>query len=145
MATAGYSSFRKKVIYPSIRIGVSLLAVLAIGFASWLETNESVDSCTFKNSLSFHQVHLYQNISSNLTTPDSVSFGLWKTCYFYSLNCTCSPTNIKYEPGMKQDELNNKFILIINAQIFLIFSKLQPNIWLHHLELLQPHYQGLHL
>lgn len=114
------TTFGKKVVYPSIRFGVLFLAALAIGFASWLETNESVDSCTFKNSLSFQQIHLYQNISSNLTTPDSVSIGLWKSCYFYSLNCTCSPTNIKYQPGkvykMKLNSKKYKAYLYLDIQ-----------------------------
>ncbi|KAI8884172.1 hypothetical protein K501DRAFT_332844 [Backusella circina FSU 941] len=91
-------SFSQLVLLPKIRIGLILLAVLAIGFGSWLETNESVSSCSFKSSLAMHQVFLYRNISSNLTTPDSVTFGLWRHCYIYALNCSCSPVNMKYQP-----------------------------------------------
>ncbi|CEP10641.1 hypothetical protein [Parasitella parasitica] len=83
-----YGPFVERVLLPALRIGLLLLIVLAIGFGSWLETNESTGDCAFKNSMSFHQVYLYRNITSNLTTPDSVSFGLWKTCYFYALNCS---------------------------------------------------------
>lgn len=94
-----YGPFVERVLLPALRIGLLLLIVLAIGFGSWLETNESVGDCSFKSGISFHQVHLYRNITSNLTTPDSVSFGLWKSCYFYALNCSCTPTNLRYQPG----------------------------------------------
>jgi hypothetical protein len=97
-----YGPFVRRVMLPAFRIGLLLAALLAIGFGSWLETNDSFESCSFKNSMSFHQVYLYRNISSNLTTPDSVSFGLWKSCYFYALNCSCTLTNLYYEPGKKK-------------------------------------------
>ncbi|KAI8047349.1 uncharacterized protein B0P05DRAFT_566204 [Gilbertella persicaria] len=96
-----YGPFVEQVFMPSLRLACLLFAVLAIGFASWLETNDSIQDCTFKNSMSFHQIQLYRNISSNVTTPDSVSFGLWKSCYFYALNCTCSPTNLRYQPDIQ--------------------------------------------
>ncbi|KAG2236295.1 hypothetical protein INT48_001358 [Thamnidium elegans] len=83
-----YGPFVERVLLPSVRIAALLLAVLAIGFGSWLETNDNASSCSFKSSMSLHQVFLYRNISSNLTTPDSVSFGLWKHCYMYALNCS---------------------------------------------------------
>ncbi|KAG1150903.1 hypothetical protein G6F37_005984 [Rhizopus arrhizus] len=35
-----------------------------------------------------------------MTTPDSVSFGLWKHCYIYALNCSCSPANLRYQPDV---------------------------------------------
>ncbi|GAA5804812.1 hypothetical protein HPULCUR_010320 [Helicostylum pulchrum] len=95
-----YGPFVERVLLPSVRIGALLLAVLAIGFGSWLETNDNASSCSFKSSMSMHQVFLYRNISSNLTTPDSVSFGLWKHCYMYALNCSCTPTNLKYQPDV---------------------------------------------
>ncbi|GAA5813058.1 hypothetical protein MFLAVUS_006525 [Mucor flavus] len=95
-----YGPFVERVLLPSVRIGALLLAVLAIGFGSWLETNDNASSCSFKSSMSLHQVFLYRNISSNLTTPDSVSFGLWKHCYMYALNCSCTPTNLKYQPDV---------------------------------------------
>lgn len=96
---ASSGSFFQLVLLPKIRIGLILLGVLAIGFGSWLETNTSVSSCSFKSSLAMHQVFLYRNISSNLTTPDSVTFGLWRHCYIYALNCSCSPIDMKYQPG----------------------------------------------
>ncbi|KAI9336446.1 hypothetical protein BD770DRAFT_296732, partial [Pilaira anomala] len=95
-----YGPFLEQVVLPAVRIGALLLAVLAIGFGSWLETNDNASSCSFKSSMSLHQVYLYRNISSNLTTPDSVSFGLWKHCYMYALNCSCTPTNLKYQPDV---------------------------------------------
>ncbi|KAK4515067.1 transcription regulator gal80 [Mucor velutinosus] len=95
-----YGPFVERVLLPALRIGLLLLILLAIGFGSWLETNESITDCSFKSSMSFHQVYLYRNITSNLTTPDSVSFGLWKTCYFYALNCSCTPTNLRYQPDV---------------------------------------------
>ncbi|KAI7900461.1 uncharacterized protein BX663DRAFT_517711 [Cokeromyces recurvatus] len=95
-----YGPFVERVFLPAFRISVLFLALLAIIISSWLETNDSIESCAFRNTMSFHQVHLYRNISSNLTIPDSVSFGLWKSCYFYALNCTCSSTNLKYQPDI---------------------------------------------
>ncbi|KAI8637293.1 hypothetical protein BD408DRAFT_478203 [Parasitella parasitica] len=95
-----YGPFVERVLLPTLRIGLLLLIVLAVGFGSWLETSESISDCSFKSSMSFHQVYLYRNITSNLTTPDSVSFGLWKTCYFYALNCSCTPTNLRYQPDV---------------------------------------------
>jgi hypothetical protein len=94
-----YGPFVQRVLLPTLRIGTILLALLAICLASWLETNESFDSCSFKSSMALHQVFLFRNITSNLTTPDSVSFGLWKHCYVYALNCSCTPTNLNYQPG----------------------------------------------
>lgn len=94
-----YGPFVERVLFPSVRIGALFLAVLAIGFGSWLETNDNIESCSFRSSMSMQQVFLYRNISSNLTTPDSVSFGLWKHCYMYALNCSCTPASLKYQPG----------------------------------------------
>jgi hypothetical protein len=102
-----YGPFVERVILPSARIGALFLAVLAIGLGSWLETNDTIGDCSFKSSMSMHQVLLYRNISSNLTTPDSVSFGLWKHCYMYALNCSCTPASLKYQPGK-----NNCIIMI---------------------------------
>ncbi|ORE01559.1 hypothetical protein BCV72DRAFT_258727 [Rhizopus microsporus var. microsporus] len=95
-----YGPFVEHVLLPAIRIGVLALSILAIGFGSWFETNETINDCTFKSTMSMHQVFLYRNITSNLTTPDSVSFGLWKHCYIYALNCSCSPTNLRYQPDV---------------------------------------------
>lgn len=97
-----YGPFVEYVVLPAIRIGVLLLSILAIGFGSWLETNDHIDDCSFKSSMSLHQVFLYRNITNNMTTPDSVSFGLWKHCYIYALNCSCSPANLRYQPGKKK-------------------------------------------
>jgi hypothetical protein len=94
-----YGPFIERVLLPAFRIGTLLLVVLAIGLGSWLETNDTIEDCGLKSSMSFHQVYLFRNISSNLTTPDSVSFGLWKSCYFYALNCSCTLTNLRYQPG----------------------------------------------
>ncbi|KAI8359975.1 hypothetical protein BD560DRAFT_491754 [Blakeslea trispora] len=96
-----YGSFIGQVILPTTRLCCLLLAVLAIGFGSWLETNQANQDCDFKSSLSVQQIYLYRNISSNITTPDSVSFGLWRSCYFYPLNCTCSSTNLHYQPDIQ--------------------------------------------
>ncbi|KAI8375054.1 hypothetical protein EDC96DRAFT_497711 [Choanephora cucurbitarum] len=96
-----YSPFIERVVLPTTRLSCLLLAVLAVGFGSWLETNQANQDCNFRNSLSVHQIQLYRNISSNVTTPDSVSFGLWKSCYFYALNCTCSSTNLHYQPDIQ--------------------------------------------
>ncbi|KAI9487787.1 MAG: hypothetical protein EXX96DRAFT_554645 [Benjaminiella poitrasii] len=95
-----YGPFVERVFLPAFRISVLFLALLAIIFGSWLETNDSTNNCSFKNTMSIHQIHLYRNITSNLTTPDSVSFGLWKSCYFYALNCSCSTTNLRYQPDI---------------------------------------------
>ncbi|KAI8971898.1 hypothetical protein BDF20DRAFT_825011 [Mycotypha africana] len=95
-----YNPFLTQVLLPGFRIGIIFLALVVIGLSTWLETNESIEDCSFRSSLSFHQIYLYRNISSNLTTPDSVSFGLWKSCYLYALNCSCTPTNLKYQPDI---------------------------------------------
>ncbi|KAG1443646.1 hypothetical protein G6F56_010597 [Rhizopus delemar] len=95
-----YGPFVEYVVLPAIRIGLLFLSIIAIGFGSWLETNDQIDQCSFKSTVSLHQVFLFRNITNNMTTPDSVSFGLWKHCYIYSHNCTCSPTNLRYQPDV---------------------------------------------
>ncbi|KAI9254054.1 hypothetical protein BY458DRAFT_442926 [Sporodiniella umbellata] len=99
-ATSHNSPFIEYVVLPTIRMGALLVACVMIGLGSWLETNDGVTDCGFKSSLSLHQVYMYRNISSNITTPDSVSFGLWKHCYIYPHNCSCTPTSLKYQPDV---------------------------------------------
>lgn len=125
-----YGPFVKRVMLPAFRVGLLLAASLAIGFGSWLETNDSLGGCAFKSSMSFHQVYLYRNISSNLTTPDSVSFGLWKSCYFYALNCSCTLTNLYYEPGKNYTVLFTCIhtITMINIQTLGTYFRLRPKI-----------------
>ena len=105
-----YGPFVERVVFPSIRIGALFLAVLAIGFGSWFGTNDSIESCSFASSMAMQQIFLYRNISSNITTPDSVSIGLWKHCYMYALNCSCTPASLTYQPGKVENQLSYKMI-----------------------------------
>ncbi|KAI9249709.1 hypothetical protein BDA99DRAFT_608580 [Phascolomyces articulosus] len=94
------SPFLHRVFLPSLRSTLLALAVLAIGFGSWLETNDSIDDCSVRNHLALSKVSLYRNLTSDTLSPDTVTFGLWKHCFIYALNCTCTPTRLTYEPDV---------------------------------------------
>ncbi|KAI7881106.1 hypothetical protein K492DRAFT_236856 [Lichtheimia hyalospora FSU 10163] len=90
------SPFIHHVLLPGLRSTILVLGVLAIAFGSWLETTPSIDDCTFKRQMSMRQVSLYRNLTDNDNLPDTVSFGLWRHCFIYALNCTCTTPNLSY-------------------------------------------------
>ncbi|KAI9488165.1 hypothetical protein BDB00DRAFT_849557 [Zychaea mexicana] len=92
------SPFLLYVFLPGLRSTLLAFAVLAIGFGSWLETTDSVDNCAFRSNLALQKVSLLRNLSSDTLSPDIVTFGLWKHCFIYALNCTCAPARLTYEP-----------------------------------------------
>ncbi|KAI8139018.1 hypothetical protein BJV82DRAFT_564646 [Fennellomyces sp. T-0311] len=97
MPQSNQSPFLHQVFLPGLRSTLLALAVLAIGFGSWLETTDSIDSCSFRNSLALQKVSLLRNLSSDSISPDTVAFGLWKHCYIYTLNCTCTSSRLTYD------------------------------------------------
>ena len=106
------SPFIHRVFLPGLRSTLLVLAVLAISFGSWLETNDSIDSCSVRENLALQKVTLLRNISSDAFSPDTVTFGLWKHCFIYALNCTCTPASLTYKPGNKKRENKNYYLLI---------------------------------
>ncbi|KAI8099901.1 uncharacterized protein BX664DRAFT_322357 [Halteromyces radiatus] len=99
---SSYDLFIHKVLLPNVRTILLVLGVIALGCSSWLETNISGD-CTFQSSMSVFEVSIYQNISDPYAlTPSSVSFGLWKHCFYYTQNCTCTPVSLNYEIDAEQ-------------------------------------------
>ncbi|KAI7860912.1 hypothetical protein BDC45DRAFT_493103 [Circinella umbellata] len=93
------SPFIHRVFLPNLRSTLLALAVLAISFGSWLETNDSFDdNCSMKDNFSIQKVTLLRNLSDDSFSPDVVTFGLWKHCFIYALNCTCTPSSLTYEP-----------------------------------------------
>ncbi|KAI8339472.1 hypothetical protein BC941DRAFT_511831 [Chlamydoabsidia padenii] len=78
------------------------MAVVALGCGSWLETHPTTD-CGFQTAMSVFEVSIYQNISDRYAlTPSSVTFGLWKHCFYYAQNCTCTPVTLGYEIDAEQ-------------------------------------------
>ncbi|KAI9322849.1 hypothetical protein BX666DRAFT_2118019 [Dichotomocladium elegans] len=90
------SPFFHRVFLPGLRSTLLIFAVFAIGFGSWLETNRSIDDCAFRKEFTVQHVSLYRNLSSEDVLPDSVSFGLWRHCFIYALNCTCTAPRLNY-------------------------------------------------
>lgn len=76
-----------------------VLAVLAIGFGSWLETTTSIQNRAFRRHMAMTEVSLFRNISDDSIMPDSVTFGLWRHCFIYSLDSACSSVQLTYDIG----------------------------------------------
>lgn len=93
------SPFLHRVFLPGLRNLLVFFAVLAIGFGSWLETNDAIDDCSARAKISLLQVNMLRNISSNEVVPDTVSLGLWRHCFGYALNCTCTSHKLTYKLG----------------------------------------------
>lgn len=93
------SPFVHRVLVPGVRNLLIFFAALAIAFGSWLETNDAIDDCSARTQISFLQVNMLRNISSNEVLPDTVSFGLWRHCFVYALNCTCTSHELTYTLG----------------------------------------------
>ncbi|KAI8335192.1 hypothetical protein BC941DRAFT_503915 [Chlamydoabsidia padenii] len=99
---SSYDVFIHKVLLPNLRTILLLLAVVALGCGSWLETNSTTD-CGFQSTMTVFEVSIYQNISDKYAlTPTSVTFGLWKHCFYYAQNCTCTPITLGYEIDAQQ-------------------------------------------
>ncbi|CAO3598962.1 unnamed protein product [Absidia cylindrospora] len=115
---SSYDLFIHKVLLPNIRTILLVLAVVALGCGSWLETNTSND-CAFQNTISVFEVSIYQNISDPYAlTPSSVTFGLWKHCFYYAQNCTCTPISLNYQLDAEQSiyaATNNQTMPTIDA------------------------------
>ncbi|ORZ18611.1 hypothetical protein BCR42DRAFT_489949 [Absidia repens] len=115
---SSYDLFIHKVLLPNIRTILLVLAVVALGCGSWLETNTSND-CAFQNTISVFEVSIYQNISDPYAlTPSSVTFGLWKHCFYYAQNCTCTPIRLNYQLDAEQSiyaATNNQTMPTIDA------------------------------
>lgn len=96
---SSYDLFIYKVLLPNIRTILLVVAAVALGCGSWLETHPTTD-CAFQTAMSVFEVSIYQNISDRYAlTPSSVTFGLWKHCFYYAQNCTCTPISLGYEIG----------------------------------------------
>ncbi|KAI9301742.1 hypothetical protein BJ944DRAFT_271014 [Cunninghamella echinulata] len=127
---SSYDIFVYKVLLPNLRTILLGLACIAIGCGSFLETNKITNDCTFHNTMSLFEVSIYQNISDRYAiTPTSVTFGLWRQCYYFAQNCTCTPVTLNYQLDAQQTifaATNNQTMPTLNPTTRFSYIKIIP-------------------
>ncbi|KAI9024326.1 hypothetical protein CLU79DRAFT_746595 [Phycomyces nitens] len=105
---------------------LSLSSLLILILTSWLETL-STQNCSFRSTMSIKRLHLAR---STPDTPHTVSFGLWRQCWFHDSGCICTPTSLSYTPDSQLVASSGsvaKAVLFILSNISLLFAVI-----LHH-------------
>ncbi|ORX51968.1 hypothetical protein DM01DRAFT_1384224 [Hesseltinella vesiculosa] len=97
-----YNVFLHNVFLRNLRTLLLVIGLVALGLGSWLETINT-STCSVETSMAMFEVAIFQNLSDHYSiTPSAVTFGLWRQCFYFEQNCTCTTPSLRYQMDAQQ-------------------------------------------